>query len=121
MQGTYTCSQAAALQVIIFGGCSTDRCAKLTDASPASWRTDLTDQRGSWLREEMPAPRVMPWSCLLPDGTVFVMGGAENGETCPVTRFWMGSARGCTLSGCPVPDRELDCQPWMLPRLHAHL
>ena len=86
-----------------------------------SWRTDLTDQRGSWLREEMPAPRVMPWSCLLPDGTVFVMGGAENGETCPVTRFWMGSARGCTLSGCPVPDRELDCQPWMLPRLHAHL
>ena len=74
--------QDAAVQIMLFGGCSTDHCAKGTDASKNSWRIDVGFENTTWEVETMPVGRVMPWSTLLPDGTMFVMGGAQNGESC---------------------------------------
>ena len=82
--------------MLIFGGCSTDHCAKDTQASANSWRIDLDVQNRTWVKETMPAPRVMPWSCLLPDGTVFVMGGAANGE------LLLATALSVAASAAPI-------------------
>lgn len=70
----------APAQIMLFGGCSTDHCAKGTDASKSSWRINVGFENTTWEVETMPVGRVMPWSTLLPDGTMFVMGGAQNGE-----------------------------------------
>ena len=105
-------------QVLIFGGCSTDHCARLTDASAASWRINLDGSNNSWLQEEMPAPRVMPWSCLLPDGTVFVMGGAENGEGWRPDGFWL-PCYGC--QHCSAGAGSSCCLLWLVLLVHARL
>lgn len=68
------------MQVMVIGGCSSDKCGTGTPATAFTWRIDLDDRPKEWVRELMPIRRVMGASTLLPDGTVFVGNGAGVGE-----------------------------------------
>ena len=62
------------------GGCAEDPCGRDTPATAYTYRIDIGMQKRQWVREAMPAPRVLGFSTLLPDGTVFVANGARIGE-----------------------------------------
>lgn len=114
------------MQMLVMGGCSVDRCNSRTPASAYSYRIDLGPERRNWTREEMPAPRVMPYSTLLPDGTVFVAnGGATGGASSSHTRLLSSEFHSTAAPiksraglGCPVAQ-ELDAPPLQTPLMHC--
>lgn len=68
------------MQVVVFGGTSTDQANAQTPASSSSYRINLGAATLAWETESMPFPRVMGDAVLLPDGTVFVTNGGQIGE-----------------------------------------
>lgn len=68
------------MQIVVFGGTSSDYATSSTPSSSASYRVNLGSTAPGWEEENMPFPRVMGDAVHLPDGTIFICNGGQVGE-----------------------------------------
>lgn len=100
------------LQLYIFGGCTAEPATTSTPADDgAYWIKPGTSKSLVWQRETMPVKRHMGVAATLPDGTVLIANGAQQGVqlhtlTCTIAHHQLMAVPACLCVACLCPSRS---------------